>query len=93
MYICKELTHWRIIMNFFKRAADMYVDGFRNMTWGKPLWILILLKLLILFGVLRIFFFKPDMAGKTEGEKMEIVGERLSTPDCMAAENNTYTKN
>jgi len=63
--------------NLIRRTADLYIDGFRNMTWGKPLWILIALKLLILFGVLRLFFFKPDMAGRTDEQKMEIIGERL----------------
>ena len=27
--------HLHIVLDFFRRAAD--VDGFRNMTWGKPL--------------------------------------------------------
>ena len=66
--------------NFFRRAADLYVDGFRNMTWGKPLWIIIALKLLILFGVLRLFFFKPDLAGQTRDQKIETVGSRLGSP-------------
>ncbi len=34
-----------------------YVDGFRNMTVGKSLWAIILLKLVIFFGVLKLFFF------------------------------------
>ena len=54
-----------------------YRDGFRGMTWGRPLIWLILLKLFILFAVLRVFFFKPAMAGMTEREKSEAVGERL----------------
>ena len=39
---------------------------------------LILLKVFILFAVLRVFFFKPAMAGLTENQKSEIVGERLT---------------
>lgn len=66
--------------NTLKRIGNLYVDGFRNMTWGKPLWILIILKIVILFGVLRVFFFKPDLADKTEAQKSEIIGERLSHP-------------
>lgn len=54
-----------------------YVDGFRNMTWGKPLWILIFLKVVILFLVLRMFFFEPVLAGKSEEQKIEHVGEQL----------------
>ena len=54
-----------------------YRDGFRGMTWGRPLVWLILLKLFILFAVLRVFFFKPEFAGMTERQKSEAVGERL----------------
>jgi len=60
-----------------KRIWQFYRDGFRNMTWGRPLVWLILLKLFILFAILRVFFFKPAMAGMTEREKSETVGERL----------------
>ena len=37
----------------------MYYDGFRSMTVGKTLWKIIFIKLLIMFGVLKLFFF-PD---------------------------------
>ena len=50
------------------------------MTWGKPLVWLILLKLIILFGILRVFFFKPAMSGLTEEEKIEKVGAALTQP-------------
>lgn len=68
-------------MGKIKKAASsvwhFYRDSFREMTWGRPLVWLILLKLFILFAVLRVFFFKPAMAGMTEQQKSEIVGERL----------------
>ena len=59
---------------------NFYRDGFKNMTWGKSLWLLIYLKVIILFLVLRMFFFKPVMAGKTDEQKSEYVGSQLSTP-------------
>ena len=65
--------------NLPSRVWSLYRDGFRNMTWGRPLWFLIILKVVILFGVLRLFFFKPVMAGMTEEQKSEKVGGRLST--------------
>ena len=57
-----------------------YRDGFRNMTWGKPLIWLILLKVFILFAILRVFFFKPALAGLDDRERSRVVGERLTTP-------------
>ena len=56
---------------------QLYRDGFRNMTWGKPLWGLIILKAIILFAILRVFFFQPAMKGLTEEEKSEQVGSHL----------------
>ncbi len=67
-----------------------YMDGFRNMTWGRPLWLLIILKIIILFGVLRVFFFKPAMAGKSEEEKSEIVGASLTEGNIFLKENNQW---
>ena len=59
-----------------KTVWEFYRDGFRNMTWGRPLIWLILLKLFILFAILRVFFFRPVMAGMSVREKSETVGER-----------------
>ena len=42
------------------KAVAMYVDGFRNMTVGRKLWLLIFIKLIVLFLVLKVFFF-PDL--------------------------------
>ena len=65
------------IISFF---TALYRDGFKNMTWGKPLVWLILLKLLILFGILRVFFFRPAMSGLTDEQKSEKVGATLTKP-------------
>jgi hypothetical protein len=62
------------------RIWSFYRDGFRNMTWGKPLVWLILLKLFILFAILRVFFFKPAMRGLSNEQKSEKVGEQLTQP-------------
>jgi len=48
--------------SFLDRTADLYIDGFRNMTIGRKLWILIIIKLIVIFVILKIFFF-PDVLG------------------------------
>lgn len=58
---------------------NFYVEGFKNMTWGRQLWWLILLKVVILFAVLRLFFFQPALAGKSEEERIDHVGTQLTT--------------
>ncbi|MBQ5826069.1 MAG: DUF4492 domain-containing protein [Bacteroidaceae bacterium] len=71
--------------NPFIRIWHFYIEGFRNMTWGRTLWIIILLKLFIMFAILRVFFFQPALAGKSEAEKQHTVatslsGERVDKP-------------
>ena len=65
-------------LQFFVRVTRFYVEGFRSMTWGRTLWILILVKLFVIFVVLRIFFFQPALSGMDEAEKQEAVGRALS---------------
>ena len=44
-----------------KRVYRFYYDGFLNLSsWGRRVWIIILIKLFIIFVLLRIFFF-PDL--------------------------------
>lgn len=45
---------------FLRAAYEMYRDGFRSMTIGRYLWAIIIVKLLIMFLVLKLFFF-PDI--------------------------------
>lgn len=48
-----------------------YRDGFRAMTWGRVLWAIILLKLFILFVVLRLFFFQDFLREASGGQGEE----------------------
>lgn len=48
------------------------------MTVGKTLWIIILIKLFIIFAVLRLFLFKPALTG-TDEQKADKVRENLIT--------------
>lgn len=56
------------------------MEGFRNMTWGRTLWVIILLKLFIMFAILRVFFFQPLLGGKSDIEKQDIVAKELMMP-------------
>lgn len=42
------------------RVYRFYRDGFRSMTVGRYLWLMILIKLFILFFIFKMFFF-PDL--------------------------------
>ncbi len=41
----------------FHNIFQFYYQGFSHMTLGKRLWAIILLKLIILFLILKLFFF------------------------------------
>ena len=72
--------------NTMTAVWSFYRDGFRNMTWGRPLIWLILLKIFILFAILRVFFFKPAMAGLSDEERSRVVGERIVGGPAAAGE-------
>jgi len=62
------------------RFFRMYVDGFRSMVLGRTLWTIILLKLFIMFVLLKTFFF-PDFLGtkfSTDVERAEHVLQNLT---------------
>ncbi|MBF1632950.1 DUF4492 domain-containing protein [Prevotella melaninogenica] len=64
--------------NFFYRAFDLYYDGFRHMTLGKTLWTVIIVKLAIMFLVLKIFFFPNFLKANAEkGKEGEFVEQQL----------------
>jgi len=51
----------RNVTTAFRNLFLFYYEGFRNMSgWGKKVWLVILIKLFIIFIVLKLFFF-PDL--------------------------------
>jgi len=64
------------------RIFRFYFDGFREMSsWGRRAWIVIIIKLFIIFVVLRIFFF-PDLLKKdfsTDAERSNYVRNQILT--------------
>ena len=59
------------------------MEGFRSMTLGKTLWAIILIKLFIMFFILRLFFFPKILQQKydTDEERANQVIENLITPN------------
>lgn len=69
-------------MNVLKRIFLFYYEGFRSMTVGKTLWTIILIKLAIMFLVLKLFFFPNYLKSNfdTEEERIEHVTRELTAP-------------
>lgn len=50
--------------HIFKRVWRFYYEGFRDMTsLGRSLWVLIILKVVILFFIFRLIFF-PNLLNR-----------------------------
>lgn len=53
--------------SLFIRIFHFYLQGFREMKLGKTLWFIILVKLFIMFFILKLFFF-PNYLGKFDSD-------------------------
>lgn len=69
-------------VSFPVRIWRFYVQGFRSMTWGRTLWLIILLKLFVMFAILKVFFFPDFLKGKSREEKQDFVGNSLVERVC-----------
>ena len=60
------------------RIFHLYYDGFRTMTLGKTLWTIILIKLAIIFLVLKLFFFPNFINSNAKnGDKAGFVSKEI----------------
>ena len=63
---------------FLYRIFDLYYDGFRSMKLGRTLWAIILIKLFIIFIVLKIFFFPNFLKEHAQkGEESDFVATEM----------------
>lgn len=72
---CDKVTEYMTTM--LTRIIKFYVQGFREMTIGKTLWAVILIKLFIIFAILKAFFFPDVIKQKAEGHEAEYVAEKM----------------
>lgn len=55
-------------MDWIKSVWLFYVDGFKSMTIGRKLWVLIIFKLIVLFLVLKLFFFPNILSSRYDND-------------------------
>jgi len=63
--------------NILYKIYHLYYDGFRSMTLGRTLWAIILIKLFVIFVVLKLFFFPNFLKQHAEGNEAEFVATQL----------------
>ncbi|MBK9358322.1 MAG: DUF4492 domain-containing protein [Bacteroidales bacterium] len=68
--------------NIFIRIFRFYSDGFKSMTLGRTLWAIILIKLFIMFAILKVFFFPNFLKTNFENDedRSDYVIEQLTNP-------------
>ena len=67
--------------NIVLRIWRFYIGGFKNMSnWGRQVWIIILIKLFIMFVILKIFFFPNFLKTNfsTDEERSQHVLEEIT---------------
>ena len=62
---------------FLHRVFDLYYDGFRSMRLGKTLWTIIIIKLFIIFAILKVFFFPNFLMQNAQGDESGYVANEL----------------
>ncbi len=63
-----------------KKIFNFYFEGFREMSpRGRKLWLIILIKLFIMFAILKVFFFPNILKDnfKTDRERIEHIERQL----------------
>lgn len=64
-----------MIIKHLKNITNLYIDGFKNMRLGRSLWLIIAIKLVIMFGFLKVFIFDKNLNTefKSDKEKSDFV--------------------
>lgn len=68
--------------NILSRIFFFYYDGFKSMTIGRTLWTIIILKLFIMFAILKLFFFPNFLKTNfsNDDERSDYVIEQITNP-------------
>ncbi|NCO55061.1 MAG: DUF4492 domain-containing protein [Bacteroidetes bacterium CG02_land_8_20_14_3_00_31_25] len=56
--------------NLLKNIGNFYLDGFKNMSiLNKKLWLIIFIKLFIMFAILKVFFFQDFLKSNFDNNR------------------------
>lgn len=73
-----------LIFSVLSQLFRFYYGGFRNMSnWGRKVWIIIIIKLFIMFAILKIFFFPDFLKTKYDNDKQRseyVLDQLINSP-------------
>lgn len=65
--------------NLISRLCDFYKEGFSQMDIGRTLWLVVIIKLMIMFFVIKLFFMPDVLEQKAgDGNEPEYISLRLT---------------
>lgn len=71
-----------MVLRYPIRVFRFYYEGFSRMTLGKTLWKIIILKLIVMFAVLKLFFFPNYLQTNfaTDQQRADYVIDQITGP-------------
>ncbi len=71
-----------------RRVWRFYRDGFASMTVGRTLWVIIGIKLVVFFVIIKWVFFPDFLSGQSDNDegKAEYVRDRLTPREGISPE-------
>ena len=67
-------------MDKCNKILSLYIDGFKNLTLGKTLWKIVIIKLIIILTILNLFIYDKSINTeyKSDNQKIEFVYKNLT---------------
>lgn len=66
-------THYAMI----RQVVNFYRDGFKSMRLGKTLWLVVIVKLVIIFVVIKLLFMPDILSERADGNEAEYVSTQI----------------
>ncbi len=66
-------THYSMI----RQVINFYRDGFKNMRLGKTLWLVVIVKLVIIFAVIKLLFMPDILSERADGNEADYVSTQI----------------
>ena len=69
-------------MRWLQKVVHLYSDGFKTMTIGKTLWLIIAIKFFLFFIVLKLLFFQDTLQTQfsNDTDRAHFVLQNLTNP-------------
>lgn len=66
-------THYAMI----RQVVNFYRDGFKSMRLGKTLWLVVIVKLVIIFVVIKLLFMPDILSERADGNEADYVSTQI----------------